>query len=374
MFDIQAAMNAAAAAGGGTVRPPAGRYVMTSQLVIPTGVELASDGVVAYDYHVPGPKGGVILEIRWGYGAGTFGNVSQSAVVMRAGSTITGIGFDYPDQLPTLAAPLECGSSVTPFDQQLNAYGVTIRDCYFFKSYCGVDARARSLGSEGLSNLVISGNRGAPVYCGIAVDGVSDWATIRDNSFNSGFIEPSYQSPLMKWSNQNGVARLIGGNDWLQMLNEQTFGYAFAFHVTGGRGYQGQGPYVFQNCQSDGCWHGIELTGAIDGGARILGCTFAPFSPSINNPGCAVSVSASFIRDLGYSNNKSFGPHYFDVYAPGAVDSVNITNNVGVTSLAAGPAIHVPNARVGLIQGNVMSGFGSVVAGHGGAVVQNNFS
>lgn len=363
--------------GGGTVAVPCGRYTVDSaadQIVAPPGVRLQAQGQVCYDYHAPGINAGVILEVNWGSGPGTSGNPAYAAVVMQAGSAIDGFGFDYPAQQPSVAAPHEWGASIHLHDPNRNAYGISVTNNYFFKSYIGCDARAASTGSTGLSNFTFAGNKGAPVYCGLAIDGVTDWVTIKDNNFNSGFIEPSYQSPLMKWSNQSGIARLVGGCDWLTMQNEQTFGYAFGAHVTGGQGYQGQGPYTFQNCSFDACWHGIELAGAIDGGARILGCTFAPFSPSINNPGCAVSVSASFLRSLEYADSKSFGPHYFDVYAPGPVDSVKVVNNEGLTSLAAGPAIHVPQARVGLIDGNTMSGFGSIIGGRGGAVVRNNFS
>lgn len=370
---IQAQIDAAHAAGGGTVILPPGRQVVTSQIIPRTGVHLMGSGAVAYNYHIPGPDYGTILDIQWGMGPGTSGNPAFAAIRPEGGSKVSGIGFDYSLQSTTALTPTEFGSTIQPYDTNLNNYNITVKDCYFFKSYIAIDARA-SKGGTGSSNLTISGCQGVPIYAGIAVDGIADWQTFENCNFNSGLMSPGNTGGLVAWAAGNGNGLLIGGNDWAQFNNIQVFGYSVGARIRGQDGYGGSGPYQFNGCQFDGCYTGINLGGTILHPVKVLGCNFAPYLWGANLPGAALNNSGGTIRGVQFDNNYVFGNVLFAMHLSGDVTDVIAIGNEARTTGSAGSAFTVINGNNVQIVNNIASGFAAptYTVGSTNVIVRDN--
>jgi len=372
---IQAQIDAAAAAGGGDVVLPAGRQVLTSQVVIKAGVRLIGSGKTGFNYHLAGAQGGTILDIQWGSGPGSCGDVTKAAIVPQGSTSLINVGFDYSLQDVNAAVPIEYGSTVQPNDPERNEYQVTVQDCYFYRSYLCMDFCA-SKGGHGLSNLIVTGCTGAPIYCALAIDGVTDWQVISNCNFNSGFLSVGSKTGLVAWASNNGRGLIIGGNDWLQMIGVQLFGFAIGAEIDGGVGYAGSGPYTFQNCQFDGCWHGIEINGAILHPIRVFDSTFAPYNFITGSQGCALNNNpGATVKGLQFSNNYMFGPALFMVYlASGTISDILITGNVARVAGSGGPAVYVQNGHNVQITGNILENFAVPfnTAGSTGVITANN--
>ncbi len=357
-MSLQSEIDAAHAAGGGTVVVPPGRHVLTQQLVVKQGVILQGTGRVAFDYRAGRPTFGTIFDPQFGYGAGSSGDAACAAIVMQSGSSCENFGFDYSMQDPAAAAPIEFGSSIQPFDPVRNEYGITIRDIHLGRSYVGIDCR----NSHGISNLMVSGIVGCPIMSGLAIDGVTDWCTIRDLHFNSGFMategHPGHRAGLTAWSCDNGIALQLGGNDWLQPLNVQLFGYRVGVRVLGGAVYQhGMGPYSFLGLQVDACWHGIELGGLLSHTVQVIGAKFSPYSWITRAAGCALStLPGAQVKGVQFIGCYEFGLPLFGTWLDGAEDVIEMGNIVR-TAGSEGAAFTAMNGRNIQIAGNIAQGF-----------------
>ena len=372
-MSIQSDIDAAAAQGGGIVIIPAGRHVLTSQLVVKHGVILSGEGKVGYDYHLPGPNYGTILDIQWGMGPNTSGNPASAAIIMQAGSALIDMGFDYSLQLTSASSPVEYGSTVQLYDLGQNNYNITVKDCYFFKSFIAIDARA-SKGGTGSSNLTISGCQGVPLYAGIAVDGITDWQAFENCNFNAGLMSPGSKAGLVAWCAEYGRGLLIGGNDWAQFRNIQVFGYGVGAQIRGQDGYGGSGPYTFDGCQFDGCPTGINLGGTILHPVKVLGCSFAPYQWVTGAFGAALNNSGGSLQGLQFANNYVFGPALFAVHLSGDVRDVLIAGNIARTQGSAGSAYTVIGGNNVQIVNNIATGFAAptYTVGSTNVIVRDN--
>lgn len=375
--DIQIQIDVAASNGGGDVIVPVGVWPMTSQIVLKSGVRLIGQGMTAYNYALPGPVQGSVLDIRWGSGAGSSGDINRAAIVMEGGTSVENICFTYP-QDRNASAPVEWGSTLQCHrngNLHLNDYRMRIKDNYFFKSYMAVDFR----NSLGTSNVTIEGNQGAPIYSFLGIDGITDWVVCRDNNMNSGMMGGDPKTGLPAWSNNNGAAYLFGGNDWLQSLGNQTFGYYVGARVTGAQNYAGQGPYLFDNCQFDGCFHGIELGGELAQCVSIIGSTFCPYNFATGQPGAGVGnlPGVNMTGGFKYQNNTQFGPSWFGVYLGyGQVRDALIQGNIiRCDGGSPGSGITLIGVNPGQVFNNSIRGFAAPIHIQNSNISQgNNFS
>ncbi len=374
---IQSQIDAAAASGGGDVVFPAALYTLTTQIVVKSGVRLIGSGKVTYDYHRPfavpplsGAVNGTLFDVRWGSGAGTSGNPAYAAVLMQAGSTIQNIGFTYPQDM-FAAAPVEWGSTVQVYDPQRNAYGITIRDLYGYMPYIFIDCRAHSTGSEGLSNLVVSDIQGCPLYTGFAMDGQTDWGSVRYCNFNIGFIKDGLRTGLVAWTAANGIAFQLDGNDWAMLQQPQAFGYGRGLRIRGGvGGYPTQqGPYTIINPQFDACWHGVDVEGPTEFTVKVVDGVFVPYNFITGAGGAALGAIGSNIKSVMFKDNDIFGPALFGAYCDGVRD-VQISGNRATSSSGAWAWLGMNGDRVN-ISDNRMIGFSGNVATDGSVNVVN---
>ncbi|MCD9021519.1 discoidin domain-containing protein [Cohnella silvisoli] len=138
---IQNALNAASAAGGGTVFIPAGYWMVKGQLTVPTGVELRG---VAEATSMGDNRGSTLFSYA---NAGNPGGAPF--ITMNASSGLRGINVYYPDM----------GTSRTtqyPYTIKGNGNGIWIRDIRMVNSWNGIDFA--TVRSDNFEFSGISGN------------------------------------------------------------------------------------------------------------------------------------------------------------------------------------------------------------------------
>ena len=359
---IQTAINSAYSAGGGTVFLPVGTYNCTSQITIYTNVEVVGLGQVSYNNNT-GAISGVVLSINWGSGSGTSGNTSYAAVILKNSARIRNVGFTYPSQSPSASSPTEYGSTVQINDNPcLNQY---VTDCYFQRSYIAIDFRGSKC-SSGVGGAVIEHNSGSPISIGIALDFIVDWVNINDNQFNSGQCNPTgVYTGLAAWAQANGYAMYCGGNDLLNIINLQAWGYIAGVLINGGAGYNHYGPYLFNGCSFDLCGTGFALNGTI-GDVQILNSYYTGGSAA-GAAGAMVSVGSGVsIAGFTLSNCYAYG-HINQVVWMGqgsqTVANCIIANNVVVASpSSSSTAVVYASGNYIQIMNNIFQNFSGVAS------------
>jgi hypothetical protein len=341
---IQSCINYVASLGGGVVWVPAGRYILLSQLFVYAGVTLLGAGVVSNYWYAPGTiANGAIFQIGWGSGAGYSGNVTYAAIRLDQGATVKNIGFDYPTQISTNSGPLEYGSTIQFCAGENENLNQSVIDCFFFKSYIAIDARGSILDLD-IAEVTITGNRGAPLVIGIAIDNVIDWCVIKDNHFNAQQINTTNTSNvLIEWVANYGQAFYTGNSSYVTFDSLQALGYSTGVTINNTYFNIGSGPYTVINCQFNACETGILLEGLIYQPILISNNRFTCYNTATSLPGIAVTnLANSTISALQFVNNILNGQMYSGVAFTQTSQTINNIIIVGNQSnMADGSTVGV---------------------------------
>lgn len=181
---LQAALNKAAADGGGIVFLPPGKYKVSGNLTVPTGVELK--GSVDVSTTPTGP--GSVLEVYEGRG-----NPSASAFLKLApGSGLRGVVFNYPEQriadMPAVQA--------YPYCIQVQGSNVYIVNVGIRAAYRGID-----LFTYKCDNHYIDFVAGHVFKTGLQVGGGSSDGLIQNLQFNVIAYACGAESKFGSWPN-----------------------------------------------------------------------------------------------------------------------------------------------------------------------------
>ncbi|HOJ32915.1 MAG TPA: glycosyl hydrolase family 28-related protein [Candidatus Hydrogenedentes bacterium] len=214
---FQKALDAAAAAGGGTVLVPAGHYRINGVLSIPGAVTLKGT------FHVPPtdqregrPKldGSVLLAF-----AGR-GNPEGEPFIRLAGSmaTIAGFTITYPEWREEDVPPV-------PYPPTIYANGVVnngILDCLLLNSYEGIVL-------QDAARFLVRNVYGYPSKRGLYVDSCYDIGRVENCHFWPFGTVYDPKKPYAAWVNQNGVAFEFARTDWQYVTNTFCFGYGVGY-------------------------------------------------------------------------------------------------------------------------------------------------
>lgn len=301
LSSIQKSIDAMSRGGGGIHRVPSCRIAMNEPLIIRRGVTLCGTGRVGFDHTRPGIMGGSIFEIA---------SSNEPAIILESGAAIAGIGFDYPLQDAAANQPIEMPPTIKLGERGFGGYDQSITGCTFYKSYCAIDARGSTLGNVPLSNLTISGNRGATLNSFLELDYLADWGNFSGNNLNAGRIAPlALKEGLVRWTSEAGAVFRIGGCDWLKLNDNQAWGYHIGVCIVGAQGYHGSGPYTVEGNQFDACRSGVELTGRFLQAVRIHRNILCPFNAATGERGVAINAqNGSEISTIEIVGNHAFGP------------------------------------------------------------------
>lgn len=376
---INAAIAHVASIGGGTVVVPSGTFSLQSQVTVLPMVRLqcqqsASFGTLGTLQQI----GGTMFNVTWGSGAGSSNTPANAAILLRTTSTIDKCGFSYPQQVYTATTPIEYGPTILAYETVGNQnFGTTATNNFCFNCYSFLDFRG-SL-SKTMANIRAEYNWGAPIAYGLRVNFVSDWSHYDHNIFHAGGYDvgdANAWTHLPLWSVQHGVAIEIGNADWININDEQMWGYYIGVEMLfNGTYYAHRGPVWISHSQFDACNFSCIASdpASADTGIhnlRITNNTFtayngATLAQSASVGGAVLTMNANSIpHGLLFSNNFIFGPTNYVIL--GNATDVVISNNMSYpnavsTIAAAGAAFRMNTGGTSLVMtNNLMGGFASV--------------
>ena len=230
---FQAALDAAGAAGAGTVTAPLGQYRFDGSLKVPANVTLAGSWVGLRYF----PGEGVAETHRGKVGAGTrflvYAGRGQSEdgtpfLSLTNNSVLQGVVISYPEQTPD--------TEPTPYPWTVfgKGDGVSVIDVCLLRAYQGVKLQVAPC--HLVRNLT-----GSPILTGMWIDGIHDIGRVENVHFKSG----AGATPEARlWAARNSQGFVIGTTDWQYMTNTFCWGYGTGYHFIPGEGIGPNGNFL----------------------------------------------------------------------------------------------------------------------------------
>ncbi len=209
---FQKALDAAAAARGGTVFAPAGNYLFAGRLNVPNAVTLrgvwesvpAHNGIRDAGLPRPTDDGTTFLVTA---DAGT--EDAPAFITLNVNSTLKGVVIYHPNQNPD-AEPVPY-----PYAIAMRGKNPAVLAVELLNPYNGIDATQNE-------RHLIRDVHGQPLRRGIYVDQIYDIGRIENVHFNPWW---SVKPKLIQWQMQHGEAFVFGRTDWQYVFNTFCFGY-----------------------------------------------------------------------------------------------------------------------------------------------------
>ena len=337
---LQAFRTALSEAGktGGIVYVPAGHYLVSGPLVIPTGVELRG---ISEGLHVSSGEGSVLLVT-----AGEDDPDGEAFITMSRSSALRGVMFWYPGQAWNAL-------KTYPFTVRVNGQDCVIRNICLGNTYRGIDMGSADCGGHYVENIT-----GCVLETGIVLDGSTKGGTIRNTHFNLTFYTNLSRNSTLKDSSG------VGGNDMfvglLNLLNANLTAYRFGSTV------DEQLLFVF-NYRAR---YGMVFTGGFDG--TIVGS-------AVDGSLCGLKVTGSYEKPLTFLA-------FLDDIVPGTTPEGNLAvyvetddkSEVRMISSGASSYNYVPEGLVRVVTGSlVLNGFDARVtpaSGKGAVRVERGYA
>lgn len=213
---LQALLDRAGQAGGGTVELASGRYRINGNLSIPGGVTLKGT------YSVPPTvnrkddnlKGTVLLAF-----AGK-GNPEGKPFIFLAGdnAVIAGVIIIYPEWDRKVVPPIP----YPPCIASSHTNNVGVLDCCLLNPYEGI--RMVQAHRHLLRNIT-----GYPIWRGLLVDQCYDIGRVENFHYWPFGLSYNPKDPYCEWINKNGVAFEFARTDWEYVCNTFCFGYGVGY-------------------------------------------------------------------------------------------------------------------------------------------------
>ncbi|MFV2068510.1 MAG: glycosyl hydrolase family 28-related protein [Pirellulales bacterium] len=213
---FQRALDAAHAAGGGTVFVPRGNYFFAGHLTIPDAVTLqgvwqsvpAHNGIRDPGLPKPTDDGTTLLVTEHaGHEEG------PPFLTLGTNSTLRGIVLYYPRQ------HVNDIPQAYPWAIALRGKNPAVLDVELLNPYNGIDATKNE-------RHLIRNVHGQPLRRGILIDSIYDIGRIENVHFNPWW---SMQPKLFDWQMAHGEAFILGRSDWQYVLNTFCFGYKIGY-------------------------------------------------------------------------------------------------------------------------------------------------
>ncbi len=222
---FQKAIDAAEAAGGGVVYVPRGDYLIKTRLTVKPHVTLM--GV----FHAPTArtqmKGSTLLAVD-----DKGGMAGEPFITLLANGTLKGLTIFYPEQSQTEPKPY-------PWTVRGIGDNCSIVDVLMTNPYAAVD-----FGTFPAGRHFIDGLYAQALYRGVFVDKCYDVGRIRNVH-----LWPFWTGALMKWTEANGEAFIIGRTDWEYIDNVFCIAYKVGFRFVANA--DGPGNAILTTCGSD---------------------------------------------------------------------------------------------------------------------------
>ena len=287
---FQAALDAAATAGGGTVWAPRGNYLFAGHLSVPGAVTLAGiwTSVPAHnglrDRGLPKPTddGTTFLATE---GAGK--ENGPPFITLNSNSTLRGVVIYWPEQnADDVPKPY-------PWAIAMRGKNPAVLDVELLNPYGGIDA------SQNERHL-IRNVQGQPLRRGIWVDAIYDIGRIENVHFNPWW---STRPKLLEWQKANGEAFIFGRTDWQYVLNTFCFGYKVGYKFIQSKAGVCNGNFL--GIGADDCWTALVVEQCAPFGLLITNGEFVSFKgpdPTM------IEVAATNTGSVRFLNCAFWGP------------------------------------------------------------------
>jgi hypothetical protein len=213
---FQKALDAAGAAGGGTVHAPRGNYFFAGHLNVPNGVTLAGiwQSVPAHnglrDRGLPKPTDdGTTFLVTGGAGS----EQGPAFITLNTNSTLRGVVIYYPEQ------HIDAEPKPYPWAIAMRGKNPAVLAVELLNPYNGIDSTRNE-------RHLIRDVHGQPLRRGILVDAIYDIGRIENVHFNPWW---SMRPGLFQWQMANGEAFIFGRSDWQYVTNTFCFGYKIGY-------------------------------------------------------------------------------------------------------------------------------------------------
>ncbi len=291
---LQDALDATAAAGGGTVFVPVGRYVVRGHLDIPIGVCLRGE------WQTPGAGGPVRGTLLMAYGgrgqddpprkSPTLPGHLASLITVNKSAALRDVAIWYPEQE---------AATITPYPSAVLISGnyATVEDVTLVNAYRGV-----ACAEDGdASCFNIRGIYGSPLSVGVEIDNVADVGRLQRIAFSPYFWatsglpgSPRTADAAGVWIANHGIGILMRRNDWSYGNDIAVTGYAIGFESNQSistpdsvpNGYCDNVTFTdcgigldcvkswmqFSHVRTEGCRVGVQGESAFDGLIKLRTC------------------------------------------------------------------------------------------------------
>ncbi|MBE2281999.1 MAG: hypothetical protein IAE77_00910 [Prosthecobacter sp.] len=256
---FQAAIDAAHAAGGGSVFVPPGMYRLNGTLIVKLNVTL--EGIFTAPPTIPwtaeslakgAPNGSVLLTF-----AGK-GDASATPFIQLAyNATVKGIAVFHPEQTdtnPPIAYPWTISSQLSGADN------CSLIDVLLVNPYQAVDFGGRHTGRHFIRNL-----NAAPLHRGLFIDHCIDVGRVENVHFWPFW---GATGGAAEYRRKHGKAFIIGRTDWQHLTNcfciDYETGFQFIACSSPAAAYQGGGNAMITGGGADTCnraVHVVEMQG-----------------------------------------------------------------------------------------------------------------
>ncbi len=288
---VQAALDAAAQGGGGTVTLGAGRYVIAGSLRVPPGVTL--QGTWQTPHHTQGLSGTVLL-ITGGRGRET----GPAAIEAAGNCAVRGL---------TLAWPAQTLPNITPYPFAIHGRGlhVTVEDVTLANAYQGI-----ALGPEPNELHLVRDVYGCPLKTGLWVDNCTDIGRLEDVHWNAHYWSrsgmagaPQDETPIISYQRTHLTGFVFGRSDWESVTNTFVFGASvgYRFIQTSHGACNGQ----FTGIGSDGGPCSVRLEAAQPMGLLFVNGQFVAMGSAEPTQ---IVAAKTFGASAQFSNCTFWGP------------------------------------------------------------------
>ncbi|MFA6426775.1 MAG: glycosyl hydrolase family 28-related protein, partial [Phycisphaerae bacterium] len=284
--------NAAGATRGGKwVFVPAGTYLISTHLTIPTGVTLKGSWQIT-----PGSGataiGATLLAVE---GAGNPNGTSF--IRLYSDSRVEGIRITYPNQTSPTADPFIPVAYPWTFESY-NATNANIVNCYVENPYQCLKVWGQRCNVRGLY--------AQPLYKGIYV--LTSWDICRFEDVHFYYLW-SDSTGVRTWMAQNAEAFISALNAWQYMSNSLFYGYKYGFHFIpdqDGASTCGQ----FFNCSAILCGTAaVKVDKCGQSGVLFVNSDFCTNPVYSGDANCeSVTIAAEALGNASFNNCSFWGP------------------------------------------------------------------
>lgn len=274
---IQAAVDEAAAAGGGVVFLPAGQWRLGTPITLKEGVTLRGDWAAP---DKGGAGQGTILAVTCGRGDAE----GTPAITVERGAGLREATIWYPEQNPMdiVPYPWAIRASTTAVGDNTTVMNVTL-----VNPYQGI-----KVGPEWNELHTIRNVYGTPLKIGFWNDFCTDIGRLIEVDFGPKWWQecglpgaPTGRAQMRavdQFMRTEGTGVQIGRSDWEYLYRVRVNGYGTGFHFVPGQ--QGTTNAVMFGCEARDCSIGLQTDALNSTGLSATGCTFEGFEAGVVAP------------------------------------------------------------------------------------------